>query len=586
MTKAIATIPLKRAEHVYALRQGGRVASQLLGNDDADQVRFATALSELGREALSHGSQTVAEFSMATPSLLQISFKGFPREALRPQSGLDAARKLLDEVRVVDDGSPTLMVMVTRAAGLRAPAVDPAAMRKAVVGVAAAEPLDELRLKNEDLINALGQLRERKDELERLNAELEETNRGVMAMYSQLAGELEETNRGVVALYAELDDKSARLNEANQAKSRFLASVSHELRSPVNSIIGLLGLLTDAQSEPLSGDQSKQLSLVDGSARELLALVNSLLDLAKAESGRLQPEPARFALSDVFSELRGSHRPLLRDGVTLNVDAASGISVESDRMLLTQVLRNLITNAVKFTAQGSITVTATLPEPYELSIAVTDTGIGIAPENQERVFEEFFQVRGSLQSRHKGSGLGLPYARRVAEALGGSLTLQSEPGAGSTFTLSLPLHWQPQVAQSTGAVSGEHAVRLATALIIDDDEGFRMALRGLLQGIAERVFEAPGGYSGLEAMRKETPQIVFVDLRMPDLDGAEVLAEMNADPALRSIPAIIITSTELTAPTRQTLGHAKALLSKEQVNQEKLRDAVASALGETEGKHG
>lgn len=580
MNQRLASITLKKAEHVYALRQSGRAASGIVGNDEADQVRFATALSELGREALTNGSQTVAEFWTLPGIPLQIALRRFPRAAVREDSGLGAARKLLDDLRIEDDGGPTVTVLVSPSLpSARRDRVDVEALRAALANMTAAAPLDELRLKNEDLISTLSELRARRDELERLNAELEETNRGVMAMYSQLAGELEETNRGVVALYAELDDKSARLNDANQAKSRFLASVSHELRSPVNSMLGLLGLLLAPDADVLSNDQRKQLSLMNASAQELLALVNSLLDLAKAESGRLQPEPARFSLGELLSELRGAMRPLLQEGVTLAVELpGDDIVIETDRTLFAQVLRNLIANAIKFTPSGRIVIVASTPTPYDVAIDVRDTGVGIAAEHQSRVFEEFFQVRGPLQSQHKGSGLGLPYARRVAEALGGTLSLESQLGVGTTFTLRVPLHWQPLVSLASTSSQAVPEPSVGTALIIDDDEGFRMTLRGLLQGVAERIVEAPSGYDGLAAIRAEHPDIVFVDLRMPDIDGSEVLAQMHEDPNLRDIPAIIVTSTELTLAARQTLGHAKAMLGKGQVTREKLRAAVASAL--------
>ena len=176
-------------------------------------------------------------------------------------------------------------------------------------------------MQNQQLIAALDEVRAQRDDLARLNAELEETNRGVMALYHQLSDELEETNRGVVALYAELDERSAQLRAASEAKTRFLANVSHELRAPVTAIIGLGRLLTDSSSDPLTEEQSRQVELIRGSAADLLALVNDLLDLAKAEAGRLEPNWSDVDLKAVFGQLRGTLRPLVtRPDVELVVE--------------------------------------------------------------------------------------------------------------------------------------------------------------------------------------------------------------------------------------------------------------------------
>lgn len=583
MSEFVTELPLIAAEHVFALRQSGRVAAAALGCDEADQVRFATALSELGREALAHGARASAAFGIAGDGSLVVEIARFPRAALEGTSrtGMDAARKLVGDVTVADGSDArTVTVTLRRAPGGAKLKLSAGALRAALVRTGAPGPLDELRLENQDLVSALEELNAKQDELVRLNGELEETNRGVMAMYAQLADELEETNRGVVALYAELDDKTVRLNEASDAKSRFLANVSHELRSPVNSVLGLVRLLLDPQADPLSEEQRKELGLIHGSAQELLRLVNELLDLAKAESGRLEPEIARVDLAEVFSELRGALRPLVRPGVALEVEIPRLPPLETDRTLLTQVLRNLLTNAVKFTARGAVTLSARLTATYRVEIAVTDTGIGIGPADQPRVFEEFFQVRGPLQAGASGTGLGLPYARRVTETLGGQIRLESEVGRGSAFTVELPTQWEPLLGASR---SPEHRdagePKVGTVLIVDDDDGFRVVLRGMLQGSAGQVIEARGGIEGLRLMRAAQPDLAFVDLRMPDLDGAGVLAEMSADPVLQAIPVVIVTSVELTAAVRGTLRPATALLAKSNVNRESVQLALAQALG-------
>ena len=583
MSEIITTFALERAADVFALRQGGRIAAAGVGCDEAAQVRFATALSELGREAVARSATSTAAFSVDDDGALNVAFDHFPRNRGRVDArliGLDAARKLVDDVTITD-GETSSTVVVTIRSRITGSGSDSSVvkLRTELNRSATPRPLDELRLENRDLIRTLSELKAQQDQLLHLNDELEETNRGVMAMYAQLADELEETNRGVVALYAELDDKTVRLNEANEAKSRFLANVSHELRSPVNSILALAKLLADPADAALSDDQQKQLSLVSSSGAELLQLVNQLLDLAKAESGRLDPDVVRVDLAARLAELRGSLRPLVRPGVKLEFELGELPFVETDGILLMQVLRNLLTNALKFTTAGSVRLTAQLHASHEVTIAVADTGIGIAPGDQAKVFEEFYQVRGPLQADHKGTGLGLPYARRVTQTLGGQMTLESEPGRGSVFTVRIPTQWQPLLGANVSPGSQVFGdVNVGTALIVDDDASFRTALRGMLQGIAARVLEAGGGIEGLQIMREAVPDIAFVDLRMPDLDGSSVLAEMMTDAKLRDIPAVIVTSMQLTANLRTTLGTAAAILAKDSVTHESVRNTVAEAL--------
>jgi len=438
-------------------------------------------------------------------------------------------------------------------------------------------PLDELSVQNQQLIAALDEVRAQRDDLARLNAELEETNRGVMAMYGQLSEELEETNRGVVALYAELDDKSVQLQEASKAKSRFFTAVSHELRTPVNSILALTRVLEEPDADPLSADQHHQVSLIASAASDLGELVNQLLDIAKAEAGRLEPEVELVDLSGLATELRGSLRALVdEERVALSVDVERGVPmVETDRGLLGQVLRNLLVNAVRFTEEGEIHLAVRLTEPAQhVEIDVTDTGIGIAPEHQERVFEEFFQVRGPLQTRSRGTGLGLAHSRRLVQALGGQLGLRNAPGEGSTFTVLLPVHWNAAMATET-AMAPPAPAPARSVLIVDDDEGFRTALRGMLQGLSHRVSEASGGWEALAVMEASRPDVVFLDLRMPDLDGAGVLARMAIEPGLRDVPVVIVTSVELGIDIPASLGRAHTLLAKAEVTHERVAGVLA-----------
>jgi signal transduction histidine kinase len=262
----------------------------------------------------------------------------------------------------------------------------------------------------------------------------------LLRLYRQLSSELAETNRGVVALYAELDQRSADLRAASEAKTRFMTSVGHELRAPVTAILGLVRLLRDPGSDPLTADQAEQLALLEGSAADLLGLVNELLDLAKAESGRLEPRWGTVNLSGLFGALRGTMRSISRAEVEVVVEEPDGLPpLRSDESMLTQVLRNLMTNAIKFTFDGEVRLAARPVGADRVAFTVSDTGIGIPPADHERIFEEFYQVPGAAQADVTGTGLGLPYARRLVSLLGGELTLTSAVGEGSTFTAVLPL---------------------------------------------------------------------------------------------------------------------------------------------------
>ncbi|MEH0845127.1 sensor histidine kinase [Micromonospora sp. CPCC 205711] len=435
---------LRVEQDIFLVRQRGREVAAAVGLEHQDQVRVATALSEVARDLLRIADGADVTF-LATGesggrSALRIDLvpvRPLPGDRYEPQSG--AVSRLVDTLAVNRDEGDTVVRM-----SRRVPATAPeltaarlAELRAELGRSAPASALDELAAQNGQLIAALDEVRSQRDELAVLNSELEETNRGVMALYTQLSEELEETNRGVVALYAELDEKSAQLRAASESKSRFLANVSHELRAPVTAIIGLGRLLTDSASDPLTAAQSEQIELIRASAADLLSLVNDLLDLAKAESGRIEPEWAPVDLRALFGQLRGTLRALAtRSAVELIVEEPPTPAVlRSDEVLLAQVLRNLLHNGLKFTASGEVRMRAER-DGDRWRISVSDTGVGIPPELHERIFEEFYQVPGA--TRAGGTGLGLPYARRLVTLLGGTLELTSEPGRGSTFTVVLP----------------------------------------------------------------------------------------------------------------------------------------------------
>lgn len=256
-----------------------------------------------------------------------------------------------------------------------------------------------------------------------------------------LRAELEETNQGVLALYSELDNQASALRQASDLKSRFLSYMSHEFRTPLGSILSIASLLKDEIDGPLSPEQHRQVAFVSGAARELSDMVDDLLDLAKIEAGRITISPAWFDMFDLFAALRGMFRPIVNmSSVDLIFEAPAGLPrLFTDDKKVAQILRNFISNALKFTLRGEVRVSATLENADEVRFAVRDTGVGIPEAMHNELFEDFSQIDSPLQKRLRGTGLGLSLCKRFAELLGGRVGVESTPGVGSTFYVIIPL---------------------------------------------------------------------------------------------------------------------------------------------------
>ncbi len=535
MTDELASLRVRDLPGVFAARRLGRELAARLGLEHQDQVRVATALSEITRSAVTVGQTVRIAFGADESSLvLTVTVNGAP-----PEEGITAAGRLMDTV-ISDDQ----VVRMTKRRP-RHSTLDVRAVSERLAAMLPESTLDELRRNNQDLIAALEDVTRQKEQLQLLNAELQETNRGVMALYSELSEELEQTNRGVVALYAELDEKSEQLRTASESKDRFWANVSHELRTPLNSIVGLTRLLADPAGG-LNAEQLYQVGLIRSTTGTMLTLVNDLLDVAKAESGQFVINPAEVRLPALLATLRGLTKPMAAGKPVDVVVSAEGApaTILTDEMALTAILRNLLSNAIKYTDSGEVRLTVrTVPGWVELRVA--DTGTGIPAGQLERVFEEFYQVPGA---RRGGTGLGLPYARRLSALLGGELTLISDAGQGTTALLRLP-HGTPSVG---------------TVVVADDDAGFRQVVKSMLAGIADRLIEAEDGAQALSAVATDHVDLVLADLGMPGVDGNTLLERLP--PAL---PAIIITGLDVAAPPR-----AATLLRKEELTRERLAFAI------------
>lgn len=433
---------LTSPQDVFALRRSGQSAAEALGIEAQDQVRLATALSELGRDRVGCSALTVtfALTGEAQPALLvTLAWNGGPPPSAE---SLELAARLVPRLRH-EPGDPRSRIVVAQPgpAGVLAPHDVHRRVGEALRRTDRTTLAEDLRAQTRDLIATLEETRAQREELRRLNEELEETNKGVLALYTELSEELEETNSGVVALHSELEDKSRQLRETSEAKTRFWTNISHELKTPVNAVVALSQLLLAPDSAYLDDEQKRRITLIASSGNTLLSLVGDLLDVAKAESGQLEPHLEPVDLRMLVGQLGGVLRSMFRtEGVAFVTPEPKTLPVVvTDEVLLTRVLRNLLSNALKFTDSGEVRldVDADPAEPW-MTFTVSDTGVGIPAHELKRVFEEFYQVPGAHQRGRQGTGLGLPYARTLTELLGGTLRLTSRPGAGTRIVVRLP----------------------------------------------------------------------------------------------------------------------------------------------------
>lgn len=284
---------------------------------------------------------------------------------------------------------------------------------------------------------------------------LREELKNCSELVDSLRAELDETNHGVVALYAELDSQADQLREATALKSRFLSYMSHEFRTPLGSIRSIVRIMLDRMDGPLTSEQEKQLSFIQGSAVELTDMVNDLLDLAKIEAGRISISAEWFEMVDLFTALRGVFKPLaINPDVALVFEEPRGMPrIYTDDKKLSQILRNYISNSIKFTERGEIRVSCRALPDEQIMFSVADTGIGIAKESQGAIFQDFAQVDSPLQKRWRGTGLGLSLSKKIAELLGGYVSMTSEPNVGSTFSVTLPLQFRGEHSQVADSAS-------------------------------------------------------------------------------------------------------------------------------------
>jgi signal transduction histidine kinase/CheY-like chemotaxis protein len=544
---SILVVSLHDEHDVVLVRKRASQLAAYLDFDRQDQTRIATAVSEIARNALTYASGGKVEFFLEgqySPQVLLIRISdhgpGIPmlQDILDGQytsptgmgMGILGAHRLMDQCDIQTSSRGTT-VTLKKLLPRHAPVVTTPHLARAMEEFSRPSEynlLQELRQNNQELLRTLDELRIKQEELVQLNQELEDTN------------------RGVVALYAELDERAEHLRHADEMKSRFLSNMSHEFRVPINTILSLAHLLLDRVDGELTAEQETQVSFIYKAAKDLSELVNDLLDIAKIEAGRVSIRPSEFDVPTLFGTLRGMLRPLLLNAaVDLVFDVPADLPpLYTDESKVSQILRNFISNALKFTERGDIRVSAQLtPAGDDVVFAVADTGIGIAPEDQEKIFEEFTQLDNPLQKRVKGTGLGLPLCKKLATLLGGRLMVESQVGVGSIFSVRLPRRYQG-LEEHHEAVREERQLQPSqpVILVVEDEEATCFLYEKYLHGCGFQLLTARTVWQARDFLRQVRPRLIFLDIVLPGEDAWLLLADLKSHPATRHIPVVVVTT--------------------------------------------
>ena len=434
MATAVLTLALRTQEDVLLTRRRARDLAALLQFTPAEQIGLSTAVWEVARLAEPRGKVELAVLETPPSVAVSITVSGVPRSVLLvtadgPRLDLEALRRLVDRVDARDvNGVAVVQLMASAGPDAWVPGVDElelvlASLTRHDTGGGGPGILDELRQQNFELLTTLATLREREQELRGLNTELGDTN------------------RAVTALYAELEVQAGELRRRAEAISRFLSSLTHELRTPLYAVRGMTEAILRDHEADLSEGIRQDVALIDGAMVEALDLVNDSLDMAKVEAGRTLVRLSSVDVQELFRTLRAVVTRLpAHAGVELRFDEPGDVPVlETDAFKLSQILRNFIVNALKFTEAGHVRVCAhAAPDGEAVRFEVSDTGPGLSADDQRRAFEEFVQLSAERHGELRGTGLGLPLTRRLAAILGGEVGVQSTLGRGATFTVQVP----------------------------------------------------------------------------------------------------------------------------------------------------
>jgi len=473
VTLSLYALQLRKEQDVVQARQRARDIAAMLGFENREQIRLATAASEIARNAFRYARNGKVEFCLGSnvPQALEIEISdsgpGIPNlETIlegryRSQTGLGigiiGTKRLMDgfEIRTGSNGT---LVRMSKRLPEGVPFLTEKKGRDLIEKLRRQQPESpyaEVERQNQELLKTMEELRKRQEELAILNRELEDTN------------------RGVVALYAELDDRADYLRRASETKTAFFSNISHEFKTPLNSIISLSRMLLERIDGDLTEEQEKQVRFIAEASSLLSDMISDLLDIAKVEAGKVRVRVKSFSVEELFSALKGMLKPLLahNTSVDLTFENHTGeVTLRTDEGKVSQILRNFISNAIKFTPHGTISVLADMVGE-NVRFEVRDTGIGIAPEHHGTIFEEFTQVENPLQEKFRGTGLGLPLSRNLGALLGGRVWVESQLGRGSSFFVEIPALYRGE-AVLEGELQAREFNREPVLLIDDSPESF------------------------------------------------------------------------------------------------------------------
>jgi len=439
---------------------------------------------------------------------------------------------------------------------------------------------EELRTANEELEEQSRALEESQSALENQQAELRTTN----DQLAEQALNLDMKNSALQSAQEQLHQRAVELESASRYKSEFLANMSHELRTPLNSSLILAKLLADNTSGNLSDEQVRFAQTIYSAGNDLLQLINDILDISKVEAGKLELVPEDVPVRRVVEGLARTFEPLARQKqleFRIAVEPGVPASLHTDRQRMEQILKNLLSNAVKFTEVGAVSLSVSTTPEGDIAFRVQDTGIGIAPDQQDKIFDAFHQADGTTSRRFGGTGLGLSITRDLTRLLGGSVAVSSAPNEGSVFTLVLPRgipavpapaelpvasaplpHYTPAPAPAPSApASAAPAASLEpvnsfpddrdksadgrrTVLVVEDEAPFARILYDLARELDYRCLVAMSADEGLALAVSQRPDAVLLDVRLPDRSGLTVLQQLKDNPSTRHIPVHVISSIE------------------------------------------
>ena len=397
---------------------------------------------------------------------------------------------------------------------------------------------EALQSKNQELEAQTEELQAQAEELEAQSEELQQTSDELQ----QRSEELQEQN-------VELETQRNQVEEANRLKSEFLSNMSHELRTPLNSVMALSRVLIMQTKEKLSEEEANYLEIIERNGKQLLALINDILDLSKIEAGRMDFSPRLFSIKSTIETITESLEPLAEEkGVEITQQIPEDLPrIESDESRVHQILQNIIGNGVKFTNKGSVAVSVS-SDTEKVYIEVKDTGIGISNKDLPYIFEEFRQVDGSSSRPFEGTGLGLTIAYKAAKMLGGDISVESTPSKGTTFKITLPVEWEGIAAVyepiTERPLSETIRAGRKTILIVDDEPNVVAMISEYLTGEGYNTITATSGRKALELAETHRPFAITLDVIMPEMDGWEVLQNLKKNPVTADIPVIIVSVSD------------------------------------------